>query len=478
MRIMDSARAKALAVIGASAAMASIAMAAPGPALAVESACHNPLNGTGSSLQKVQQETWTAEATALTKLHAECTGKITVKYFPEGSGAGLTEFGMEAGFKLTPTLGGEKKLDGFIGTDDPPTKAQLTEVTLSIAGHAETEAVVIAPLAAPIAMIMHLPSGCSLQTGAEPAVTRKALEEFWRHKGGSWQTMLASGGAAIKLSGASCTETALAEKNIDEVRSDGSGTSYAFKQWMCQIAGEGNHEWDKAGEKCEEDKGGVDEYINDSKEWPLQEIESLATGGCASTLNPCSEEHIEGTLGKVLNEKGPGEANAVKETENSIGYANTADAEKEGFEAGGKSTLSSFWVMVENGTVTPEPFADPLSGTKGNCTSNFSLTAKQETEAAKNEWGTVHFAKGKGEIEHYPVCTLTYDVGWKSYTTKTLVESPYYESEALAEEIRHATKAYFLWMLGATEGQKSIDNDYSEAPATVLTISRTNAEGI
>ncbi|HTA15851.1 MAG TPA: hypothetical protein VK781_13430 [Solirubrobacteraceae bacterium] len=458
-----------------SVAALSVAMATPGSALAVT--CAN-LNGTGSSLQKVQQETWTATASAAAKLAGECAAKITVLYAAEGSGAGLTEFGMEAGFELTPGLGIGGELDGFIGTDDPPTAKQQEEVKLVVAKHAGTEADVIAPLAAPIAMIMHLPTGCELEVGAEPEVTQAALEGFWRHSGLTWKEMLESGKALTNLKGITCEEKVVAEKNIDEVRSDGSGTSYAFKQWMCQIAGAGVNEWGVAAGKCEvENGGGAKEYINDSKNWPETQVRKGLT--CESEVNPCSELHGA----KVANEKGSGEVAAVSATANSIGYANTADAVAGGFEAGGKKLSSTFWVKVENFETAGEKFSDPLkeepSGLLvGNCPTANPLTAAQETEAKKNEWGTVHLAQGKKAVLGYPACTLTYDVGWVSYLTAELTKGAaplYYLTAALAEEIGNSAKAYFKYMLSATEGQNEIQDDYSPAPAKVITISRENA---
>ncbi|MGC2402046.1 MAG: hypothetical protein WA510_19775, partial [Acidobacteriaceae bacterium] len=156
-------------------------------------------------MQKVQQELWTKEASLVKFLKAlgnECEAVVKITYNPAGSGAGLKEFGFE-GTKLEPSLGIGGKLDGFIGTDDPPTKEQITSVLKAGVGQSESNPVVIAPVAAPIAMIVHLPAGCELEgVTPEPEVKQAALEEFWRHKGTSWEALLKSGGAAVKFNGA------------------------------------------------------------------------------------------------------------------------------------------------------------------------------------------------------------------------------------------------------------------------------------
>jgi hypothetical protein len=75
---------------------------------------------------------------------------------------------------------------------------------------------------------------------------------------------------------------------------------------------------------------------------------------------------------------------------------------------------------------------------------------------------------------------LTYDVGWKTYTTAELITAPYYESKALAEELSNAAKAYFLWELSTEpgEGQELIKKFYAGPPSKVLTISTENAAGV
>lgn len=468
MRIMNRVRRTALATIGGSAVLASVALMAPGSASAVVVNCASPLNGTGSSLQKEQQLLkWIPAAEAITGLKNDGTNecgkaglaeKIVIKYAPEGSGAGLTEFGLEGLFELTPALGIGAKLDGFIGTDDPPTAGQIAEALKVVAKHAGTDPAAIAVAAAPVALIFHLPEGCELAAASkEPNVTQKDVEELWLKKGMSWKKLLETDGKAKLTETAAklCASVAETEAAKAEVRSDGSGTSYAFKQWLCQVSG-ASATWSLLGAgNCEEDTT-AGAFINDSKEWP-------------AAVNK-SEEFLEGGV-KKPNEKGSGEALSVCETVNSFGYANTADAAANCPFAAGKAGSTKFWVKVENGELEAgEPvFEDPITGTgAGNCSSTFALTAAQLTAAEKGEWETVHMAAGVGlghKITGYPICTLTYDVGWESYVTTELQKE--YGGLVPAEEVGASALAYFWWLLEPTGGQLAANIEKFFAPDPV-----------
>jgi hypothetical protein len=449
-----------IATVCACSAVAGVGMAAaPGSALAVEVECGTTLNGTGSSLQGAQQTLWKTES-ELGKLKdleagSVCKAILKVTYAANGSGAGLGEFGMEAGFKLEPALGVGAKLDGFIGTDDPPTTEQIKETEKVAAEHAGTRPVTIAPMEAPIAMIMHLPEGCTLAVGSkEPEVKQADLELMWLHDSTmTWKKLLETDGKAkLTDTAKNCESATVSSAALAEGRFDNSGTSYAFKQWMCQVSG-ASATWNPAANGCEQESIAAGHILNDSKEWPAAvKIQLTHTAG--------------------NNEKGSGEAAAVCEEKNSFGYANAADAVAAACAFGpGAAGNSTFWVKVENKEVGV--FEDPLSGTKGNCPEAYKL--KNKVAAEKGEWSQEHLAVGGAgkSVDHYPVCTLTFDVGWTEYGTAELSAAKYYETKAKAETIGLATHAYFLWELGkaAGEGQATIATDYAPASAEVLAAS-------
>jgi ABC-type phosphate transport system substrate-binding protein len=430
MGIYDRASRSALTAICACSAVAGIGMmAAPGSALALEK-CTN-ITGSGSSLQASQQATW--EPIAKFPL---CEAPLPkVKYTATGSGQGLKEFGMVGGKKggiLEPKEAGNKenKLDGFIGTDDPPTKELLEEAEKASGAKAEAMPIVEAP----VAVIVHPPAGC-IPTGAEFKVSNAVLNKLWLGEYANWKLFLTAVGVTFEEKTAKACEVAIKH----EVRSDGSGTSFAFKNYLCQV--------EEAKEKCPKWK----EFVSDAALWPA------GTGALT--------EHEEGGK-KVPNKGSGGEASAVKETAGSVGYVNLANAvEKEVKKYEAKGT--KFWARVQNAQ-------EPVSGTQGNCSTTETLTATQKKEVEENpsKWENVHLAKPTSTA--YPVCTFTYDVGWSSYITATLEKAENYNGKG--KEVKATAKGYFEYMAG--EGQAHIAKDYTKLSTQVDTIAKTIAKRI
>jgi ABC-type phosphate transport system substrate-binding protein len=391
--------------------------AAPGTAFACT------LTGSGSSLQASQQTHWTGSYTP-----------CTVTYTSTSSGKGLEEFGMPGG-KLVPRL---TPMDGFVGTDDPPTKALLKEGNEA----SETNPITVPVIAAPVAVIFHLPSGC-VPTSSEFVVGNTVLSELWLGKYKNWDEFLTAAGVSVE-SATNCTKETTIKK---EVRSDSSGTSFAFKQYLSQI---NSTEWSS--------------FVSDAETWP--------TGTAALTT------HSGGTL----NEGSGGEATAVSAETGSVGYVNEANAVSASFKAyAAKAT--TFWARIRNTGAAGEP----VSGTKGNCPSTLTtaLTTAQKEEA-KGEgtegtfgpvWATVHLAN-KGTSTAYPLCTLTYDVGWakEKYKTTKLEAALIYGTKAA--EIGEAAKAYFAFMVSSTEGQSKVAEYYSALPSAIQAIAAEDASKV
>jgi ABC-type phosphate transport system substrate-binding protein len=423
-------------------AVAGIGMAvAPGSALAV--ACENPITGSGSSLQAEQQTEWTKTVGAVGFKLGTCAApneNPKIVYTATSSGKGLTEFGIE-GIELKKAEAGNGKgeLDAFIGTDDPPTKPEL-EKTSKVGRTAGTNAVVVPVIAAPIAVIVHLPKGCEILS-EELKISNFALNELWLGKYANWKLFLE---AAIGSTNFNETPAKSCEVEIKlEVRLDSSGTSYAFKQYLCQIDPAA---WGKVilAEECESGK----EYVTDAELWPP----------AAAVLT----EHLAGEL----NEQSKGEAEAVSQEEGSVGYVNLANA----FAAGFRRFLTNkttFWARIEN---NEEPVHTPVSLELGNCPTTYNFKAGAiKVEAEEGKWAKVHLAK-PAQVGAYPICTLTYDVAWESYKTKEL-EKEY--GAAKFAGVGNATEFYFEWMVGQGlgEGQEeaNLANFYSPLPEIEVT---------
>jgi ABC-type phosphate transport system substrate-binding protein len=392
-----------LATVCACSAVAGIGMAAaPGSALAAP--C---LTGSGSSLQGEQQQHWIA----LKPLG--CAEELT--YTSTSSGKGLTEFGLEGAFELTPAESGTGSLDGFIGTDDAPTTTALMKTEAGMK-KADTKAETMPIVAAPIAIIVHLPSGCSI-TGTVN-ISNIHLSDVFAGEEITWAELL--GPAASE----GCTG-----KPMPNARSDASGTSYAFKQYLCQVE---PVTWGNIAKECESGDG----LVVDAATWP-------------ELHKPTLFKHLKGTE-EVENKGSAGEVEAVEAEEGSIGYVNQANAAKGNFVAS-QSGATEFWTTVENGE---EPVKN---GTEGNCPSEY--TGGLPTAGAS--WSAVHLALDT-QAGAYPICTLTYDIGWEKYETTELELPANYNGKTKAKEIGIKAKAYFEYMAGT--GQSHIAEYYSPLP--------------
>jgi ABC-type phosphate transport system substrate-binding protein len=424
-------------------------MVAPGSALAVN--C-SQLMGSGSSLQAEQQTLWTND---IPNPLGECASGPHVLYLSTSSGKGLSEWGSNEKSELLTSEDGCKgcgELDGFVGTDDPPTHTELLEMLKA----SESETLVTPIVAAPVAIILHAPKECELKGSSNLAVSLLPLTlELAFTQLETWsQFLLLVHSHALALSRAlSFKETGACNNHLLlEVRSDSSGTSFATKQFLCQIEpAVWTEEANATVEKCQSGKG----LVTDAQKWFL-----APTGPLVSFLHG----------NKVLNEGSKGEAAAVESTEGSIGYVNTANAVAAHFLPFGgesKQSLLLFWAPVND----QEPVKG-ASGTEANCPTAFTLTATQEAEAKKSEWEKIHLAN-PGEETDYPLCTFTYDVGWQNYKT-TKLNTAY--GATLATEIGNSAKKYFEYMTSSAlgnHGQKEIANYYSALPTgTFLTIAQ------
>jgi ABC-type phosphate transport system substrate-binding protein len=438
-----------IATLCACSAVAGIGMAvAPGSALAVT--CENPITGSGSSLQTEQQTEWTKTVEAATFKLGTCAAPNEhpkIVYTATSSGKGLTEFGIEgAELKKAEAGNGKSELDAFIGTDDPPTETELLK-TNNGAKTAEANAVVVPVIAAPIAVILHVPKGCEILS-EEVKISNSVLSELWLGKYSNWKLFLEAAGLTFNETEEGCvlnSEKVGAPIKL-EVRSDSSGTSFAFKQYLCQI---NPSAWGKVSlaEECESGK----EYVTDAVLWPATVF----------------TEHLT----KELNEKSKGEAEAVFQEEGSVGYVNLANAHATGFRPF-LTNKTTFWARIGSEN-NEEPVHTPVSLELGNCPTTYNFnTGAIKLEAEEGKWAKVHLAK-PAQVGAYPICTFTYDVAWESYKTKEL-EKEY--GAAKFAGVGNTTKFYFEWIVkGLGEGQEeaNLANFYSPLPETEVT---TDAE--
>lgn len=413
------------------AALAVMGLGAAGVAPASALATLTCVTGSGSSLQEEQQKMWSETGGFSPSLGC---GKA-VTYTATGSGQGLSEFGVNATEVLKPTESGNgSKLDAFVGTDDPPTHAQLLEIEK--AGGTGSKPLAVPTVAAPVAVLFHPPAGCSFTTSnGHFSLSPHLLALVWEKARLAWEAVILAAGATPV---GTCSASVLRE-----VRSDSSGTSFAFKQFLCQAE---PAEWGKVTKASECESGKL--YVTDAVEWP--------------TNSEVMTEHGA----KVANNKSKGEVEAVEETAGSVGYANLGDAVKStvGFLAYGLTShaLSLFWGQLEKN----EPVKNT---TEGNCPGTYAFGTGVKAEAEEGNWSKVHFGN-VAETSAYPLCTFTYDVSWSNFNTANLLAD--YGAEPKDAEVAETTRQYFEYMTSTATGvgQKLIQAYYSPLPTEVLNV--------
>ena len=206
----------AAALLACLAALA-LTMLAPPSASATPWICSSvPAFASGSSMQTLLQPGFLKNYWSLTCSNPPYYYAETpeIFYTPTSSGEGLQVFGMgnedgEGGDQLLadedPTvkgLEGRKEpcgpldigppascLDLFVGTDDPPTTAQLENATTASGGKSDEHepadglrhrgAVVVPVAQAPIVVMLSLPAGCQIAEHSELDLTNVALGQLW-----------------------------------------------------------------------------------------------------------------------------------------------------------------------------------------------------------------------------------------------------------------------------------------------------------
>jgi hypothetical protein len=519
------------ACAGSTATIAALASA--GSALATVPPpvpCATPGFANGSSLQGVaQQEVWlTAKGwggtgfkefqekaeTAACEKAPFSSGGPEITYTKTSSGAGLEEFGNNdgelhpkedtsaikaegegKGIKDAGTEGEEgdkeagKVLDWYVGTDDPPNAGELGEATVAAGAKHITAEITIPVTQAPVAVMLSLPAGCKVEAGSKLDVNNVTVGQLWeglnkpsgsdpggvQKQGGfeanTWGAFLTQIGAkfeevpaeeellreveikagefetqTVKVVGGGCKQEIIPQARFTE-----SGTSYAFKNYNAQV----NHkEWAP--------------FADDFQNWPSVKVvlEDPNTSG----------------NGVKKSESGGNLAENAAATPGAIGYANTADAFKNGgFSAtaaetsfgtgtvkeGGKAVSAKsikhqiLWAQIQdNGIATAgAKFVDPLTEEKGfknvaNCEATSLVPSDQGfPENYNGSWFGIaatdpNIAKDAGAGD-YPICALTYDLAFHHYQVAHL-----FGKTKVAEEVANSTHNALEYI--TTEGQTQI----------------------
>lgn len=434
------------------------------------------IHGKGSSAQKlVQKEIWDKQfntsvnqtaCNGVEEAGTKSKGEPKVTYSSTGSGVGLESWGVE-----TQKGKAEEEIrfgaeNAFVGTEIAPNKKQEEEIT----AHGTAGTVLTIPvLQAAIAIVIHLPKGCtSVSGGPEPgrlAFKESTLEKVFQGVTDlTWKTILNK----AKLVGtAECSSSAHITR---VVREDGSGTTDSFMKWLGEVFSKevlGTEKWTQLGEKT------------NNTVWPN-----------------------EGTDAVLRGKGGGGVVKVVSENPGTIGYANVADARANAAfvpPAGGPG-MPEFWAVVESNLVEKVPvYRDPATngdvaakGTSNCATTEYTNGKKKFPPPATSElWNEViaakkQLAKEKGA---YTLCYLSYDLAltkYEPFTVGTVKEgNPFSEppTEGEARTVRDFLN--YALSTGAGGGQPAAESeDYFGDPTNeveslnVLSIARKGVKAI
>ncbi len=419
------------------------------------------IHGQGSSAQKIIQiEHWNLEfSNAANTNAAACSGtqgsksKVGIKeYSSTGSGAGLESWGVE-NTKLPSKINFGPE-NAYVGTEIAPNVQQEKEILSQGPSGAEVETIPVAQPA--IAIVFHLPAGCTSVTGGpEPgriALTQQLLQEIFRGKTiKKWSTLSKDAGFSLVPSKKEGCDTKAPLTRV--VREDGSGTTDSFKKYLNQIEPNPVYSAKKDGETATWAQNG--EKSANTK-WPEEAKHPVLRGN-----------------------GGGGVVKKVAENSGTVGYANLADARKEAaFDTVGVDE----WAFVANneaGTSFAEPSTNGEIATKGNsnCSETVYTNGKKAFPPASTTetWNEVTVSRSSNT---YIPCYITYDLAltkYKGFDKAAGSEEPK-ESEA------RTVRDYIAYELNTEAGGgqlKALGVDYLSDPlGKVLTEAQAGVEEV
>jgi len=436
--------------------------------------------GSGSSLQKIaQQNVWTPTWHSTAADHSQLSNNPTATYTSSSSGGGLAEWGNTTGaLDLTqdPTAHngatngyGRAVLDAYVGTDDPPTSANLADATTAATGKATTKVnEITVPVAqAPVAMLLSLPKGITAGAGSKVSLTNALLQEIWNaavpkstdYATKTWGALLEDAGFK-KVTGTPVAgqfkdaggATGGGQAITLQVRSTASGTSYNFKGFL-QLSGDTLY----------------NTFVNDNDSWPV------------ATVN---------TDGGIANSGGSQEVSNTTATPGSVGYANLADAAAgtppytvtlTSTATGGTHQIAYAQVQANKGG-SGTVYAGPAAGTgianvyTGNninvnganpaFVGHWTVPLSGTTLVPTGTWGGTlpsdpdvydHSLTGGHKTAYYPIVAGTYDLGWTDYdeASSNLV-ADFGGTAADATAAGNTALSFLTYVVAPTKGQADL----------------------
>jgi phosphate transport system substrate-binding protein len=401
---------------GASAAVLAVFGMGAGSAMAAPTCPGGTLAGQGSTLQKnAQVNTWTS------KYNADCGAGTTVTYTGTGSGAGLKALGFEGGEIETAWQ--------YAGSDEAPTAGQISTSN----GLSGTEAVIVPVTQTAIAVVIHPPAGCQFKSG----------------KGISWTDLnKVFGGKTItswnQFENIEATITGACNSPITRVvREDASGTTYQFKNYLSTL------------ETTESAEAPPCAPLPGDTTWASLRANN---GGAIGTNPNLNWPECSGGSSVVRASGGGGVASKVASTAGTIGYAALPDAKGNG------ASVAELQNAKTSGVAR---FAAPDNTTTNTarCESARYTLPSGTAGGTDVDWSETFGAQPTIGGTEYPLCTLTFDLGFHHAV------SAHYSAAQAAE-----VAAYIKYEVSPTEGQTDLKGTwYSALPSNVQEAATTAA---
>ena len=425
----------------AAASFAVIGAADAASAAAATQCSGSNIAGQGAAVQKIAiQSIWGPDFNTSTEALA-CSGtqgsggKPTVTYTSDSSAVGLESWGTEHhAASFIPT-------NAYIGTEEAPGVGQTGEIeeNETTKGSAKASLQTIPVLQESIAVLIHLPAGCTATSKADPGrlvLNNTTLQSIYLGTINTW--------GAITDDGDQITGTGCAADSITRTaRLDSAGTTNIFKKYLALINGSpfetetGEHvTWVGAASGAE------------NTDWPKA---AIAVARPAKT----------GDAAEVAK---------VVETAGTIGYSGMADARANaGFvPSGGGAGTAVFWAPVQNnGTSTKGKYADPSTDGESATAANANCAKTKYTNGTGTKFPPKTTADSWAEVttatkqKNYPICGFGYTLALSKYSA--------YPSTTEGEAITVNNFLKFVLSSGSQGGQSLLVNhDYEPLPTKVL----------
>lgn len=393
-----------------------------------------------------------------------------VSYEPLGSGAGRRVMGERTAPNADGSLS-RNQAPRFGMTDEPPSPTGVAQMNMGTDAVGDEGQIHVIPAAVgAVAPLVNFPNNCDvnlLPAGARTAeqnldndatpddvirvrFTKAQFDKVWAKDADAdrWTEVFAE----------LAPDTDCDKPIIRVVRFDDSGTSFAFKDYLDQIAPARN--W-------------IPAFVTpDTRTWPNATVGPRAD--CAGATGPGSQDDAIDQLTSGCSNGNGGLVPKLIATDGSIGYSDVSTARTASPslaispEANDNDT---YWTQLQNGSNTfTEPTADAngfrTDGARGsNCQ---STTYTGVPASTLGDWSA---ASGVNAPAGFGICSLTYGLVFDDYAAA-------YGGAPAEEQKARSVKDYWTDIVSDGGQGTLFPNDYSPLPASILALARAGVNAV